>query len=579
MGTNDIKYFAYVRKSSESKKRQMLSIPRQKDDIRERFSDLDIEFIEEERSAFKYQNRPEFTSMLKRIERGERTGLIAWHPNRLSRNEKDAGEITYGVRHGTIEDLRFCAYTFDNSPEGIMMLQFALSQSQYESASKSPFVKSGLAKKARMGHPPYQPIIGYQSKAGRETGDKEWEPDPVRFSLVQEMWEMMLSGRNAPPQILKIATDEWRLRTPRHKSIGGKAMARSAIYRMFTDPTYTGRFEYPKGSGKWHKGAYPPIITWDEFERVQLILGRKGKPRPKKHTFAYRGPILCGECGCGVTAEQKIHIVCSACKRKFSGISKTECPGCNTDVSEMKSPTIRKYILYHCTKNKEPCSQGSINQQDLEEQISSVLQTIEIPPEFKEWVLGYLKRQNHEEFKNQGLVAKNQQRDHTTCVKRLDGLIDMRANGELTSQEFTNRKTALAREKARLEALLDGGNGRTDSWVEIAENVLSFAERARSEFENGDLETKRSIFASLGSNLSLIDNRVSIQADHLLFPLGPVARTAKTVHESLRTKKEPSTTREMGLLYDQRPSMLRARETVRTMITSLYPSFKLIEFT
>ena len=45
------------------------------------------------------------------------------------------------------------------------------------------------------------------------------------------------------------------------------------------------------------------MVTLDEFERVQELLGHPGCPRPKRHQFAYTGMIRCGECGLSVTAE------------------------------------------------------------------------------------------------------------------------------------------------------------------------------------------------------------------------------------------------------------------------------------
>jgi len=64
------------------------------------------------------------------------------------------------------------------------------------------------------------------------------------------------------------------------------------------------------------------MITQDEYDRVQVLLGRKGNPRPKKHNFAFRGLIRCGECGATVTCEEKNQIICSKCKYKFSCNSK-----------------------------------------------------------------------------------------------------------------------------------------------------------------------------------------------------------------------------------------------------------------
>src|SRR3989344_5763115 len=165
----EIKYFAYVRKSSEGQERQALSIPAQKEKVQKMFPGLDIEFIEEEKSAFK-PGRPMFAQMIARMDKGEKVGLIAYHPDRLSRNEVDASSITYRVRKGGIADLKFATYHFENNPEGIWMLQMALSQSQYESAKKGRDVKRGLEMKAKMGWRPSGAPIGYSNTPGKEKG-------------------------------------------------------------------------------------------------------------------------------------------------------------------------------------------------------------------------------------------------------------------------------------------------------------------------------------------------------------------------------------------------------------------------
>ena len=69
---NQIKYFAYVRKSTEGEERQALSIESQKDKVKEIHPNLDIvEILEEKHSAFKPYNRPVFENMIRRIRLGE----------------------------------------------------------------------------------------------------------------------------------------------------------------------------------------------------------------------------------------------------------------------------------------------------------------------------------------------------------------------------------------------------------------------------------------------------------------------------------------------------------------------------
>jgi hypothetical protein len=48
------------------------------------------------------------------------------------------------------------------------------------------------------------------------------------------------------------------------------------------------------------------MITEAEYDRVQILLGRNGNPRPQSHLeFAFTGIIRCGDCGRAVTAEEK----------------------------------------------------------------------------------------------------------------------------------------------------------------------------------------------------------------------------------------------------------------------------------
>lgn len=137
-------YVAYLRKSSESKEKQALSISSQKREMQQKFPDLNIiEWIEEEKSAFKPYNRPQFTKMMEKIHKGKIDGILAWHPDRLSRNEIDAGNITYALRSGVLKDLQFASYGFTISPEGIQQLQNSLSSSQYYSAKLGVDVKRG----------------------------------------------------------------------------------------------------------------------------------------------------------------------------------------------------------------------------------------------------------------------------------------------------------------------------------------------------------------------------------------------------------------------------------------------------
>ena len=536
-----IRYFAYLRKSSEDKERQAISIPAQKEQVLKAFPGFDVEFIVEERSAFKPFNRPAFSEMLERISKGERRGLLAWQPDRLSRNEIDAGNITYMLRDGNLKELRFCVYHFENNPAGIWMLQMALSQSQYESAKKGQDVKRGTSMKARNGDYPSSAPLGYLNEKFAERGKKRILVDPERFDLVRKMWDLMLTGKYTVPQIWKIAGEEWGLRAHARggKSNGNKPLPRSLVYLTFIRPFYYGEYEFPLGSGNWCKGNHVAMVTKDEFDRVQFLLGRADRPRPKTHEFAYRGHMRCGVCGAAITAERKY--------------------------KKLASGEVRSYIFYHCTHHKDyVCTQGSIEEKVLEAQVMSSLVDYSVPPEFKAWALDALREMDKEEGQETKAVSENQKKALADCVRRMDALVNMRMNDEIPEDVFRAKSAALKADKQRMEAEMAASDDGAGDWLAVAERGFNFAERALIAFEKDDSDdrkARRSILANLGSNHEVIDKMLRVNADILLERISKVSSAVEEEKGTLEPTNDGLTKEDYAVIAHENPRLLRVRDS------------------
>src|SRR5258707_2306627 len=121
-----MKYFLYLRKSTDDKEHQILSLESQERETLRRFgNDPEIEIVERitEKQSAKSPGRPLFNAMLKRIVAGEADGIIAWLPDRLARNPIDGGQIVHLLDTGALKDLKFPSYLFQNTPYGKHMLQ------------------------------------------------------------------------------------------------------------------------------------------------------------------------------------------------------------------------------------------------------------------------------------------------------------------------------------------------------------------------------------------------------------------------------------------------------------------------
>lgn len=522
---NEIKYFVYLRKSTESEERQVLSIQSQKDQVKKRFPDLKVvDFLIEKHSAFKPYNRPIFAEMIDRIKGGEAQGIIAWHPDRLSRNEIDASTITYLVRTKVIHDLKFGSYNFDNSPEGIMMLQLALSQSQYFSSKLGIDVKRGMKKKAELGWFPGPARAGYMNEKYAEKGYKKVLIDPIRFPLIQKAFKTILAKTHSPAQVLEMLNHEWGYTSPKKRKIGGKPMRQSQYYRLLCDPFYCGVYTF---DGKTYKGKHQPMITEAEFEQVQKLIGKPGNmmsPNKRKFDDVFYGLFKCGECGGYISPEVKIQTICTNCKHKFASRHRDNCPKCKTKIIEMTNPTQLRYVYYSCKKNKDPkCSQKIIlTEKKLLEQFGEILKGIKISEKMTKWFVKQLNKVNNKELKDQSNILEALKEKLSDIQKRKQNLLQMKIspnnmNGEILSDEdYMTQKTALDKEAEIIQSQISSADEKAKQWAELAIDTFNFACYAPYHFAHGDYETRKNILVGFGSNITLKDGEINVILPHHL---------------------------------------------------------------
>ena len=490
---NKITYFLYARKSSESEDRQVQSIEDQIDRLKELAITFGIfikEILTESKSAKKPNNRPVFDSMLERIEKGEAQGILCWQINRLSRNPIDSGRISWMLQQGMLK----CIQTIERQylPDDNVLLF------NVESGMANQFIidlrknsKRGMEGKANRGWLPSRAPLGYRNDLIKNIIIE----DPERFHLVRKMWDMMLSGNYTVSQIKEIANNEWGFRTVKTKRSGGTGIANSVIYNMFTNIFYTGHFKW---AGKiYTNGKHKPMITLEEYDRVQVILGKKGKPRAKTHDFAYTGLIKCG-----------------VCDSMYTGIEKTKLV---KNTGELKT-----YSYYSCTrkKNKEVhCKEKPLTLKELEEQIDIELERYTILPEFQKWALEIINRNNDNEIEDRTKIYETQHKSLTETQKELDNLTKMRYRDLIDDDTFIKERDGLKEKITKIKGNLRNTENRAEKWLELTEKTFNFACYARKEFILGNLKKKREIFSALGCNFSIKDRKLYITPNEWFVPI------------------------------------------------------------
>jgi DNA invertase Pin-like site-specific DNA recombinase len=485
MNTN-IPWALYARKSTESEDRQIQSIDDQISYLtgvakREKLHIAEI--ICESKSAKGPDTRKEFKRLLNLIDRGKIKGILCWKLDRLSRNPIDSARIQWFLQTGKIK----CIKASDRSylPEDNALL-FAVEQgmaNQYvRDLSKN--VKRGLESKAEKGWYPSIPPIGYLNSKKGEKGKEEIVVDPERFSVVRRMWDMMLTGNYKAMDVLRMATTEWKLDTPKRMHSGKKPMNPSYIYKLFDNIFYTGNFIY---SNKFYSGKHQAMVTMDEYEKVQAMLAKKVQFKPKKHDFPFTGIFTCSNCGASITAHEKKKLV------KSMGVFKT-------------------YTYYHCTRRVgiDDCKAPPITLKELEAQIEKLLQQNTISPEFYELGIDVLKASEGQQSQNYQMECDRQSQFVNELKRKLERLLNLLLNETISEEEYGDQKKGLERQLAIEEVKLTQIEARCADYDQLIKNAFMFSKASLDAFRNGDTKTRREVVTYFGWNQQLNNKNLCI---------------------------------------------------------------------
>jgi len=472
----------YLRKSNESDEKQELSIPAQEDALFSLVEKKGLQIVGEpfrESHTAKRPGRPLFDEMIASIREGKADGIICWHLDRLSRNPFDEASIKCGLVDGTIKEVVTPDRVYKNTPDDGLLSSIVFAMATKYSQDLAINIRRGNKASLERGNWPGKPKIGYK----RDPETKKIIRDEERFERVREIWKMRLSGMTVD-SILQIAREEWVLTTIPTGKCGGGLLSHAGIWRLLSDPFYTGLMARKEGT---FEGNHPPMITQTQFERVQNMVkkyGKQGGPRNRKHFFAYRGLIACGRCNALVTAEYT-----------------TNRHG-------------KRYTYWHCgRKNKhvQYCPEKSLEEKIVEKQLTAFLQTLELPESIMQFIFAETRKLTINQNTTLTDAKKKRTEEIRKTTERIQKLRSLCADGIISPEELEEDRSKLLKKKRNLEEM----NKQAQDSVKLLEPLkkgVSFANLAQKKFETADKTQKRQIIQSVTSNLILKDKTLLITA-------------------------------------------------------------------
>ena len=488
------KFFLYARKSTDIEDKQVLSIEAQIAELRAFVKQNSLDIVETfiEKQSAKIPGRPIFGKMLKRIESGEADGILAWHPDRLARNSVDGGQIIYLIDCGRITALKFPQFWFEPTPQGKFMLNIAFGQSKYYVDSLSENTKRGLRQKVRRGEYPSVAPIGYIN----DVRTKSIVVDRKKARIIRQAFELYAKGNSRLEDISNFLAQRGIM------SRGGKRIHKTRATFILSNPFYTGLFKY---GGELHEGKYEPIIAKKIFDKVQEVLKQRGRPH---HKTKYEpqdlcGLLKCGTCGMSITGEYR--------------------------VKKQKNGNVHDYIYYHCTKKNKSikCPEPCIRQEELDKQISSLLQKFYLRADWAEKLLEMAEADKEKTAQSVSVFVQESQNKIRAIQTKLQRLLDGYLEQDIEREVYREQKAILLSEKKSLDEKMARIEQKQNNWLEPMKEWIKVATTLVKIARDSNLLPKKVAAKEIfGSNLRLASRAVRGEP---VFPYLSALRAAESV--------------------------------------------------
>ncbi|MEI6462976.1 MAG: recombinase family protein [bacterium] len=466
-----MKYFLYCRKSQESEDRQSLSLPAQVTEMSEyaRNNSLNIVHVYIESKSARFPNkRLLFSEMIGKIQNGEADAILCYHTNRLSRNPEEAGKIMQMISDGIIKEIRTANETisWENANDILLGVQFG-TNSQF-SKDLSRVTKRGTREKIRRGEwPTLAPLfyINYEDK-----GVKNIKPDPSNSQVYSNWIDKVIYQKLNIPEAVSLL-NELGVRSRK-----GKMLANSTVHEVLRNPIYCGMIKYK--DYEVTKGTFPALISEEKWNELQIVLNDRTKPNKSKWNHKYKRIMRCGKCGLMVTGYTKV---------KKSG---------------------KAYTYYSCTKRNGDCGNPPITEDKLEKQVLDNLSKIEL----NRTIIDSLKTLIIEKLDKESSFEVQKRKSIESSIlmnsNKLDRLLHMRMDNELTIDEYASEKKKILEENVKLEESRSAVVYNRTSLRNQLELFFESCLEIGKLFTNGTIEEKRAIIYEVTESISLEDEKL-----------------------------------------------------------------------
>lgn len=455
--------------------------------------------------------RKQFNEMMTFVKRQKQCiAVVADKVDRVQRSFKEFPILDSLVQKGRIE-LHFNSEGYVIHKDSVSQDRFmwsigvVLAQGYVDSLRDN--VKRSIAHKLRNGEWISQAPIGYEHFTN-ERGKADIRIDPVRAPLIKQLFEKYATGCYSISQMVTHAKEIGLVNSRGNKG----ALTKSHMHKILQDTFYYGVMKV-KRTGEEYPHRYETVITKSLYDTCQDIRTGKGKPHSRygKREYMFRGILVCANSGKLCTSETH--------KKTYKSGTKAEWTYVTSFTADEKPKKI-------WTREEE-----------IEKQVMQALDTLSInDPDYVKDIMSWINSTHDSKKAHHKQHTKLLKKEHTEIETKIEKLMDMRINNEISKDEFTKNKKRLKDRQYEITELIHAYDVTEDEFNNRLICLLNIATGASRAFRGSDTHEKREMLSFIFQNLELKEKKLEYT---MRYPFNLFADANKTGEWCAREDSNP----------------------------------------
>lgn len=271
-------------------------------------------FVDEGRSGMT-DKRPAFQEMIAAARRGEFDTILVHKLDRFARNRYDAAIYKRLLRDECNVRLISVSQDFElDGPEAVILESSLEAIAHWYSLNLAREVRKSQVPLAHKGHFMARPPHGYRVVYDQAGPDRKPRgrvvQDPDEAAMVRLIFDLALGGDGVWRIVQELNRRGYRLQS-------GGLWTKVRVRYILSNPFYAGIVRWNVREGRRQRkrpatdwieapGHHEPIVSQEEFARVQDMLARHRPPRGRHHGVPlFSGLMICGICGSSMWASRR----------------------------------------------------------------------------------------------------------------------------------------------------------------------------------------------------------------------------------------------------------------------------------